>query len=163
MCELFALSDAIRKFRHYLVGYHFIIRTDQQALRHLTSQTVHTPKQQKWLSHLLGFDFSIEYKPGRDNLATDALSRCFALTTLHYPLMSQIQALQQQDPTTTRMISELQSRSLQDSKFSWHQDLLWYNDRIYIPDNTTLQDQLLQEFHGSLLGGYVGTSRTFPG
>ena len=37
--ELYALTDAISKFCHYLLGHLFIIRTDKQALRHLCQQT----------------------------------------------------------------------------------------------------------------------------
>lgn len=79
--ELFAITEAVNKFRHYLFGQQFIIRIDQQALRHLCQQTIQTPKQQRWLPKLLGFDFVIEYKPGKENLAADALSRCFTLTS----------------------------------------------------------------------------------
>ena len=31
--------------------------------------------QQKWLLKLMGYDFSIEFKRGKNNMATDALSR----------------------------------------------------------------------------------------
>lgn len=35
--EFFAITEAVAKFRHYLFGHRFIIRTDQQALKHLCS------------------------------------------------------------------------------------------------------------------------------
>lgn len=56
--ELLALVTAIRKWRHYLLGHTFKVRTDQQALKYLLEQRVSTPAQQKWVSKLLGFDFS---------------------------------------------------------------------------------------------------------
>jgi len=63
-CELYALTEAIAKFRHYLMGKKFILKTDQQSLKALTDQTLHTPEQQKWLPKLLGYNFDIQYKPG---------------------------------------------------------------------------------------------------
>jgi len=36
MRELYTITEAIAKFRHYLLGYKFLIRTDQRSLRSLT-------------------------------------------------------------------------------------------------------------------------------
>ncbi|XP_035543610.1 uncharacterized protein LOC118347690 [Juglans regia] len=52
-----------------------MVRIDQQALKHLLEQKVGTPFQQKWVAKLLGFDFSVEYRSGKENRAADALSR----------------------------------------------------------------------------------------
>ncbi|XP_072058202.1 uncharacterized protein [Arachis hypogaea] len=57
------------------LGRHFIILLDQQSFKALVDQTLHTPEQQKWLHKLLGFDFEIQYKSGRENVADNALSR----------------------------------------------------------------------------------------
>jgi len=73
--ELLALVMAIRKWRHYLLGHSFKVRTDQRALKYLLEHRIHTPAQQKWVSKLLGFHFTVEYKKGRENLVADALSR----------------------------------------------------------------------------------------
>ncbi|KAA8530950.1 hypothetical protein F0562_005683 [Nyssa sinensis] len=56
-------------------GHSFKVRTDQQVLKHLLEQRVGTPFQQKWVAKLLGFDFSMEYRSGKENRAVDALSR----------------------------------------------------------------------------------------
>lgn len=42
--ELFAVIEYVNKFCHYLLGHQFIIRTNQQALRYLRQQRIHTPK-----------------------------------------------------------------------------------------------------------------------
>ena len=73
--ELLAVVIAIQKWRHYLVGQRFKVRTDQQALKYLLEQRIGTLAQQKWISKLLGYDFSMEYKSGKTNKVADALSR----------------------------------------------------------------------------------------
>lgn len=41
----------------------------------MLEQRILTPEQQKWMSKLVGYDYSIVYKPGKTNSAADALSR----------------------------------------------------------------------------------------
>ena len=42
---------------------------------HLLEQRIGTPKQQKWITKLLGYSFVIDYKKGKENVVADALSR----------------------------------------------------------------------------------------
>ena len=71
--EMFAITQAVSKWRQYLLGQKFTIITDQQSFRILTNQTIQTSEQQKWLSKLVGFDFHIVYRPGKQNVAADAI------------------------------------------------------------------------------------------
>jgi hypothetical protein len=73
--EMLALVTAVHKWRPYLLGHRFVVRTDHRSLKFLWDQTIATEAQQKWLLKLMGYDFSIEYKKGYDNRAADALSR----------------------------------------------------------------------------------------
>ncbi|XP_062109432.1 uncharacterized protein LOC133820560 [Humulus lupulus] len=73
--EMRAIIEVVTKWRQYLLGRHFTIRTDHKSLKELLTQVIQTPEQQQFLCKLLGFHFSIEYKPGRTNAAADALSR----------------------------------------------------------------------------------------
>lgn len=49
---------------------------DHQPLRTILTQTVNTPDQHHWISKLMGFDFEVVYRPGKDNKPANMLSRC---------------------------------------------------------------------------------------
>jgi hypothetical protein len=73
--EMLAIMEAIRMWHPYLLGRRFVIQTDQRSLKYLLEQRITTPEQQKWVAKLLGYDYEIQYRPGRENYVADALSR----------------------------------------------------------------------------------------
>lgn len=73
--ELMAICLAILKWKYYLMGRHFLVRTDQQSLRYILQQREIGGDYQKWVSKLMGYSFDIQFKPGRVNQVADALSR----------------------------------------------------------------------------------------
>lgn len=74
--ELLAIVKATEKWHSYLQGHHCIIRTDHQSLKYLLEQRMTTLLQQKWLAKLLGLDYEIVYKKGRDNTAAVHFQGC---------------------------------------------------------------------------------------
>jgi hypothetical protein len=75
-CELIGLVKAVRHWRPYLWTCSFIVRTDHYALKFLLDQRLSTIPQHAWVSKLSGYDFIVEFNPGRTNTVADALSRC---------------------------------------------------------------------------------------
>ena len=73
--ELIGLVQAVRHWRAYLWGRTFRVRTDHYSLKFLLDQRLSTVPQHQWISKLFGFDFTVEYRPGRLNTVADALSR----------------------------------------------------------------------------------------
>jgi hypothetical protein len=73
--ELIGLVQAVRHWRPYLWGRHFLVRTDHYSLKFLLDQCLSTVPQHQWISKLFGFDFEVAYRPGRLNTVADALSR----------------------------------------------------------------------------------------
>ena len=73
--ELIGLVQAVRHWRPYLSGHHFLVRTDHYSLKFLLDQCLSTVSQHQWISKLFGFDFAVEYRPRWLNIMADALSR----------------------------------------------------------------------------------------
>lgn len=164
--EMFAIIQAVSKWRQYFLGRRFTIYTDQQALRNLTNQTIQTPEQQKWLSKLVGYDFSIIYRPGKQNRAADALSQvpeaaCMAITGCIPDLLTELRL----HNTTHPELIALQQSLAQDpdltNGYSFRDGLLFFKGRLVIPTDSPLRQQLLIEFHSSSIGGHAGLARTY--
>ena len=84
--ELMAIVLSVLQWCNYLLGRRFCIRTDHKSLKYLLEQRILTMDQQRWLVKLMGYDYEIEYKPGRENVAVDTLSRVHGeLTAITYP------------------------------------------------------------------------------
>ncbi|KAJ7980561.1 Ty3/gypsy retrotransposon protein [Quillaja saponaria] len=73
--EMLAIIFVVWKWSCYLVGRHFLIKTDHQSLRYLSDQRLITSTQQEFLAKMMGFDYEICYKRGCTNIVADALSR----------------------------------------------------------------------------------------
>ena len=71
--EQFALSNACKKFRIYLLGHHFIAQTDHKPLLGLQKK-INSIENQRLLSMILAtteFSFDLEYIPGKKNVIAD--------------------------------------------------------------------------------------------
>ncbi|KAJ9557386.1 hypothetical protein OSB04_012000 [Centaurea solstitialis] len=73
--ELLAIVAAIDRWRGYVMGRLFVIKTDHQALKHILDQKECNPTLQKWLNKLIGLEYTVIYQKGSENLVADALSR----------------------------------------------------------------------------------------
>jgi hypothetical protein len=62
--EAMEILEALRKWRHYLLGNKLIIRIDQKSLKFLTSERLLEGVQHKLMLNMLEFDYTIEYKKG---------------------------------------------------------------------------------------------------
>ena len=73
--ESLALIMAVEKWRQYLQHHEFIIRTDHKSLTYLNEQNLHSDMQRKAMNRLMGLQFKVLYRKGKENAAADALSR----------------------------------------------------------------------------------------
>ena len=76
--EALAALFFVEYWEKYLLGKHFVLRSDHQTLRTLLTQFGNGRKSgkfQRWYERLQVFDYSLEYHPGKENRVADALSR----------------------------------------------------------------------------------------
>jgi hypothetical protein len=77
--EILAVKNGIKKFRLFLKPVHFTVRTDLKHMKGMLSNQRLLEQGNnrilRWSLWLDGFDFDIQYKPGKDNCIADLLTR----------------------------------------------------------------------------------------
>ena len=73
--ELAALRWGIKAVRPFIIGTEFILHTDHQPLIYLHNMKIIDSRLARTLEDLSDFNFRIQYTPGKQNTAADALSR----------------------------------------------------------------------------------------
>ncbi|XP_054259409.1 uncharacterized protein LOC128984145 [Macrosteles quadrilineatus] len=77
--EAYAIVEALRKWRHYLIGKHFRLITDQRSVAFMFSDRnaskIKNDKIMRWRIELSFYKYEIIYRAGKENKTADALSR----------------------------------------------------------------------------------------
>jgi hypothetical protein len=160
--ELIGLVQAVRHWRPYLWGRRFTVRMDHYALKFLLDQRLSTVPQHQWVSKLFGFDFLVEYRPGRLNMVADALSRrleddpsLHALSTPIFDLYSDLRRELQED----EQLRALRDSIVKERGHPWQvvDGLILHGRRIYLPATSVALHTALQLAHTM---GHEGMQRT---
>lgn len=73
--ELYAIIYALEIFRHYLLGFEFILYCDHKPLIYLFNTKRFESRMYRWKLQISDYRFKILYKQGAQNTVADALSR----------------------------------------------------------------------------------------
>ena len=77
--EILAVKNGIKKYRLFLKPVHFIVRTDLKHMKGMLTNRRFLEQGNnrvlRWSLWLDGYDFDIEYKPGKENCLADLLTR----------------------------------------------------------------------------------------
>jgi hypothetical protein len=65
--EFLSLIMAVERWRPYLQRQEFVIRTDHKSLSYLCEQNLHSEMQRKAMTRLMGLQFKVVYKKGKEN------------------------------------------------------------------------------------------------
>jgi len=185
--ELLAIMHALHTWRIHLVGQQFVVYTDHHSLTYLQTQPVLSKCQARWVEFLQEFNFTIIYKPGKNNQVADALSR--------YPMFRDIENKVNAIETVC-LDKELQATFIkgykEDSAFqdiyqtmllpkedypaeSRHKlqhyqiqdQLLFYKANmeghwhLCVPDYSSLHQDILHDVHDAKIAGHFGFDKTY--
>lgn len=112
--EACAIIESLKKWRHYLMGRHFYLITDQKSVAFMLkgqASKIKNDKIQRWRLELSNYNFDIKYRPGKENLVADALSRQTCAITNAENNLSEIHKLLCH-PGVTRLLHWVRSKNL---------------------------------------------------
>jgi hypothetical protein len=165
--EYMAILLAVEQWRSYLQLGEFLIFTDQKSLVHLNEQRLHTTWQQKVFTKLLGLQYRIVYKPGSDNRVADALSRravpedALAISAPVPTWLDAVLTSYDGDSKAQDLIKRLSLSSTAEPNYELRNGLIHHKGRLWIGDDKTLQQRIMQQFHSSAVGGHSGFPATY--
>lgn len=73
--EMLAIFWSIKQFKAYLLGTEFIVQCDHKPLVYIFKTKDSYSRIFQWRLELSEYDFIVVYKPGKNNVNADALSR----------------------------------------------------------------------------------------
>lgn len=177
--EMMAVVFAVQHWRPYLLGNHFRIFTDHRTIQYFLNQKISTPAQQKWLLKLIGYDYTIQYKPGKQNAVSDALSRredlltgddyvtkyssLSAITGVSSPVYSYLDEIRQaclQDTEANNILQLCNQGTSPSPQYTVKDTQLMYKERVYVPLHGAWRTKIISEMHDGYNGGHAGTART---
>ena len=176
--EALAIIFGVSHFHKFLLGRHFCLVTDNEPLTRIFHPKKCLPQMTsarllRYASYLSGFNYSVSFKRGSQNVNVDCLSRapieiksltrdiCMgneinALYLEHIFQISSENVTASKIATETATDSELQPllhrlrNERSDEPYTVSHGIIFYQNRIYIP--TSLRPTVLQELHTTHLG-----------
>ena len=103
---------------------------------------------------MLGYDFEIIYKKGKQNVVEDALSRKYedvealicALLIIQPDWISEAREEWKNDLSIWKLIQQLQMDPSVSNTFVWNNDSLWYKDHLYICKESQLKKKCIWNY-----------------
>jgi hypothetical protein len=130
---MMAILHALKKWHPYLIGRNFKVKTYHDSLKYFLEQRLSSEEQQKWVTKILGYDFEIVYKKGKQNVVAYALSRkdedveafLYSISIIQPDWIIEARDKWKNDEKVWTLIQRLQQDSSASDTFTWKNDSLW--------------------------------------
>ena len=136
---MLAILHVVDLWIPYPLGQGFQIKTNHQSLKYFLEKHPSSPKQQKWVTNLFGYNYEIIYKKGKYNVVVDTLSRKYedegSLFSLSFIVPDWLQAIHREwlhDPKSLHLIQQLQGNSPVSPRYSWLNDEIRFKGSLYL-------------------------------
>ena len=189
--ELAAVVHALKTWRHFLVRNSCDVYTDHKSLKYIFTQKELNLRQRRWLELIKDYDMRLHYHPGKANVVADALSRKSYVNTLIAGGLPQeladnlrelrleivprgfVATLDIQSTLTKRIreaqktdkeIAEIKETMSNGKAKGFCEDehrTLWFEDRIYVPNDPEVRKLILQEAHDSPYSIHPGNTKMY--
>lgn len=166
--EMLAIIYALKTWRHYLLGSEFEVFTDHRSLTHFFDQKDLNKRQVRWTEVLSEYNVKIVYKTGKAVLAADSLSRrpdyeICNIDLVQDDLLNEIKNLYEEDKKTSLLIHQVNEKEYSTLKkgYKVNNNMLYMNDRLYIPKNKALYKKIISTHHDNCFSGHFGVEKTY--
>jgi transposase InsO family protein len=185
--EFLAIILCLREWRHFIIGspHQTIVFTDHQNLTYFQQPQRLTRRQARWVAELMEYDLKLTHKKGKEMIVADALSRRTDhsqgleadnkdVTALPEDLWIKLLDTELRDAVAKAQLGDKYAQevllSLNDpeqSPVKWTTEAypngtlaLFYDGRMYIPDDLELRRQIVADHHDTSLAGHPGILAT---
>jgi hypothetical protein len=165
--EFYAIIQALKKWRHYLIPKELVLYSDNHALQFVTQQDKFNQRHVKWVEYMQNFTFVIKHIYGTANKVFDALSRkCFLLQEFRVKTLGfdDLKNMYGDDPDFKEAYEVAENPILRDrnqwKEYMIQEGLLFKGNQLCIP-KFSMRENLLKEKHSGGLVGNFSHDKTF--
>ncbi|PIC12741.1 hypothetical protein B9Z55_028250 [Caenorhabditis nigoni] len=185
--EALAIVFGLKYFRQYLLGAHTVVITDHKPLCSLMRRKDLDGRLQKYQLSIQDYDAKIVYRPGKENVLADALSR-YCKDEVNEPktvaalqtkeanagiTLEELQAIQAETPWMSTAISAIQNQEEGRKAKAWQERFLYQDgvlrkktktnepSPIVIPRHHEIRERIINHFHRSPFhAAHLGIDKT---
>jgi hypothetical protein len=189
--ELAAVVHALNIWRHYVLGNVCHIYTDHKSLKYIFTKSELNMRQRRWLELIKDYELEIHYHPSKANVVVDALSRkaschCLTAKTSDITLCQEMEKLNlgmiqhgtlnqlklesvllqkiidaQKSNKGMRHIHEKIKAGKANCFIKDDQGIVLFNNRIVVPKDDEVRQQILDEAHLSRYSIHPGSTKMY--